>query len=69
MNQLLEIYEGWKNLAFPSPEIEAIAKKRIAICVGNQCKKFKANKTCALCGCYMPAKVRSPKSHCWIHKW
>jgi len=69
MSQLSEIYEGWKNLTFPSPQIEELAKKRISICVANECKKFKANKSCALCGCYMPAKVRSPKSSCLLKKW
>jgi hypothetical protein len=67
--QLSEIYEGWKNLAFPSPEVETEAKRRIEICVKNECRNFRRNKTCALCGCYMPAKVRSIKSHCWIKKW
>lgn len=69
MSQLAEIYAGWKNYVFPNPQIEELAKKRIAICVGNECKKFRPNKTCALCGCYMPAKVRSPKSRCAIKKW
>ena len=68
-NILEEIFIGWKNLAFPNPEIETLAKQRIAICASNQCKKFRLNKTCAICGCYMPAKVRSPKSRCWLHKW
>jgi hypothetical protein len=69
MSQLQEIYEGWKRLAFPTPEIEIEAKRRIAICVQNDCKKFRSNKTCALCGCFMPAKCRSLKSHCMIGKW
>ena len=69
MSQLAEIYEGWKNLAFPNPAIENEAKRRIEICVSNKCGKFKPNKTCQLCGCYMPAKVRSLKSHCYIRKW
>ena len=69
MSQLSEIYEGWKNLTFPNPEIEKLAKKRIAICVKNDCEKFLKNKSCALCGCYMPAKTRSIKSHCKINKW
>ena len=69
MSQLAEIYIGWKNYAFPSPEVEAEAKRRITICVSNQCGKFRRNKTCALCGCYMPAKARSPESHCYINKW
>ena len=69
MSVLLEIYEGWKNFTFPNPAIEEEAKRRIAICVTNECGKFKTNKYCALCGCYMPAKVRSPKSRCKIRKW
>lgn len=69
MSVLSEIYEGWKNFAFPNPQFEAEAKRRIAICVSNECGKFRANKSCALCGCFMPAKVRSPKSHCRIKKW
>jgi hypothetical protein len=67
MSQLLEIFNGWKNLTFPSPEIEALAKQRITICVG--CEKFRKNKTCALCGCYLPAKVRSVRSKCYLKKW
>lgn len=66
MTQLSEIYNGWKNLTFPSPEIEEMAKKRMVICV--ECDKLKNNK-CKLCGCYMPAKVRSLKSKCKLKKW
>jgi|JFJP01.1.fsa_nt_gi hypothetical protein len=69
MSQLSEIYAGWKNIIFPNPEVEAQAKKRIIICVSNECKNFRKNKSCKLCGCYMPAKVRSPKSKCDIGKW
>jgi hypothetical protein len=69
MSQLSEIYDGWKNYVFQDPEVEEIAKKRIAICVANECKKFKVNKSCAMCGCYMPAKVRSRKSRCLMGKW
>jgi hypothetical protein len=66
---LLEIYEGWKNFAFPSPKVEELATRRIAICVKNNCGKFQTNKFCSLCGCYMPAKTRNPKSHCRLKKW
>ena len=69
MSQLTEIYDGWKNYVFQDPEVEEIAKKRIAICVANECKKFKTNKSCAMCGCYMPAKVRSKRSKCSMGKW
>lgn len=67
MSLLTEIYNGWKNLAFPNQEVEIEAKRRIEICVG--CDKFRKNKSCAKCGCYMPAKVRSSKSVCPISKW
>jgi hypothetical protein len=69
MSQLSEIYDGWKNYMFPSPQVEELAKNRIAICVENKCGKFQKNKSCALCGCYMPAKVRSPKSRCMQKRW
>jgi len=67
MSRLSEIFDGWKNYAFPNPSIEELAKERIEICV--DCDKLKKNNTCKLCGCYMPAKVRSPKSKCNLNKW
>ena len=67
MGQLAEIFEGWKNYTFQNPQVEKEAKRRMTICVG--CNKLKKNNTCTLCGCYMPAKVRSPKSHCSLRKW
>ena len=69
MSQLSEIYDGWKNYVFQDPQIEELAKKRIAICVTNECGKFKVNKSCAMCGCFMPAKVRSLRSKCMLKKW
>lgn len=69
MGKLDEIYEGWKNYIFPSPKVEEEAKRRIEICVKNECKKFKKNDICGMCGCYMPIKVRSIKSHCVMGKW
>lgn len=67
MSRLSEIYEGWKNFTFQNPAVEEKAKKRIVICVG--CNNLTQRNMCVLCGCYMPAKVRSPKSHCRIRKW
>lgn len=69
MNILLEIFEGWKNLVFENPQVEMEAKRRMSICVKNKCKKFTSRKTCDVCGCYMPAKVRSPQSRCPIAMW
>jgi len=67
MNRLIEIYEGWKNYVFPNPETEELAKKRMQICI--VCDKLKINNRCELCNCFMPAKVRNPRSHCRIKKW
>lgn len=64
---LREIYDGWKNFAFPNPEVEKLAKKRIEICV--DCEFLTKNKSCEKCGCYMPAKTRSPRSTCPENKW
>ena len=67
MSRLSEIFEGWKNFTFPNPTIEKEAKRRIEICVG--CSDLNQRNFCAKCGCYMPAKVRSPKSKCRLRKW
>lgn len=67
MSRLSEIYEGWKNFTFPNPRIEKIAEKRMEICVN--CPMLNSRNICQLCGCFMPAKVRSPKSICQIKKW
>ncbi len=62
-----EIITGWKNYIFKSPEMESIAKERLTICLS--CNKLRKNNTCMLCGCYIPAKVRSPRSSCPVKKW
>jgi len=67
MNRLSEIYMGWKNYVFLNPQVEELAKKRIEICIN--CDKLLNNNSCVLCGCYMPAKVRSLKSKCQLNKW
>lgn len=70
MTQLEEIFLGWKNYIWPNKDIEVLAKKRIKICTDKSiCDKLKANKRCAICGCFMPAKVRSPKSKCPRKFW
>jgi hypothetical protein len=70
MSQLTEIIKGWGNLIYPiDPKIQELAIKRINVCIKNDCKCFKKNKTCAMCGCYMPAKVRSRRSKCLKGLW
>ena len=67
MSKLSEIYSGWKNYAFPNQMVENEAKKRIEICV--KCIELSKRNICNVCGCYMPAKVRSLKSKCELNKW
>lgn len=66
---LQEIFEGWKNYTFPNSDVENIAKKRITICLKNDCSKLTKNHRCGVCGCYVPAKVRSIKSKCPLNLW
>jgi uncharacterized paraquat-inducible protein A len=68
MSLLNEIIEGWSNYIFESKEVEEEAKRRMEICIS--CEQFrKHSKRCRVCGCYMPAKVRSTKSTCPAKKW
>ena len=64
---LEEIIAGWKNYVFPNKEVEEEAKRRIAICIS--CDKLSDRRYCKICRCFMPAKVRSPKSKCPLKKW
>lgn len=69
MSKIMEIYNGWKNLYKKNdPKIELIAKKRAEICAN--CDKLRTNNnTCKICGCYIPAKIRSVSSKCPKQKW
>ena len=67
MSQLTEIITGWKNYVFPNKKVEELAIERMEICLG--CPKLKDNKRCAMCGCFMPAKVRSEMSTCPLKNW
>ena len=70
MSILAEIIDGWTNYVFPNKEVEELAKRRITICTDKTiCDKLKSNNKCGICGCYMPAKVRSVKSSCPLKKW
>lgn len=74
MGLIEEIFSGWKNYTFQTPEIEEMAKERVKKCVSCKIKDgtvpgMRSNKTCKVCGCYVPAKVRSKNSHCPLKKW
>ena len=67
MSRLSEIFKGWRNYVFPNSDVEELAKERMKTCV--DCEFLSRRNYCELCGCYMPAKVRSPKSRCKAKKW
>ena len=68
MVNLNEIIIGWKNYVVKDPEIEKQAESRMLICTG--CDKLnKKNNRCIVCGCFMVAKTRNPKSTCPLNKW
>jgi len=64
-----QIVEGWKNYIFPNSEVEIKAKKRLEICITNKCCKLTIKNICKVCGCFIPAKVRSLDQHCPLKKW
>jgi hypothetical protein len=81
---LSNIIAGWSNLAFPDPQVEALAKKRAEICASCPFAVFvdgihtvvKDNKTenirglkCGKCGCPLSAKVRAPHDSCPEGRW
>lgn len=66
MGSLQEIVEGWKNVLFQDPEVEAEALRRATICSG--CPFNEKNK-CSKCGCPLVAKTRSMKSKCPDKRW
>lgn len=77
MSKLEKIYDGWKNVVFPSEAVEKIAKGRAAICstcpnakesfflqaIGKVLTRVNSVK-CNLCGCPISAKTRSVGEHC-----
>lgn len=65
--KLEEIIIGWKNYVFPNKCVEEQAKERLKVCLN--CKLLSDRFFCNICHCYMPAKVRSPKSSCLKNYW
>jgi len=66
MSRLTEIYEGWKNVIFPTPEIEALAKERALVCA--ECD-FLILGVCSKCCCPHLGKTHNPSSRCPENKW
>lgn len=79
MSKITEILNGWKNVAFPSKEIEELATARAIHCAtcplnsGNTCSKrvtvIHNKKPVSGCGCPLVALLRSEHSSCKLDKW
>lgn len=67
MSRIDEIMEGWKNYFFRKPEIEKLARERLAVCVS--CEYYNFLNICTLCTCPGAGKARSPESRCLANKW
>ena len=64
MSKAKDIFVGFKNLITgqETPDEE----RKLKIC--STCS-FRKKKYCGVCGCYLPAKVKSPGSECPKNKW
>ena len=61
INKLKSILAGWSNVLWSNETIRAVAHERAAVCA--VCDKNKKN-WCTDCGCWIPAKARSPDEVC-----
>lgn len=73
-----EIYEGWKNLLFPSEDlkeaIKAVSEKRMKMCeacpnISTKHKTIRKDVHCISCGCPLAAKTRALSSACPLGFW
>ena len=67
MSRFNEIYQGWKNHIFPTPELADMAFKRTKICAA--CEQLNSFSICSLCYCPVAFKVYSPDTKCKLDKW
>ena len=70
LEQLGQIYEGWKNLIFKNKQVEDVALPRLEICA--KCP-IRTNGICDSskggCGCSLSLKTRALSSECPLGKW
>lgn len=70
LNRAKEISVGYMNLVWKTEEIEKMAEHRGKICEScGELNRAGFYLHCKICGCYIPAKLRSPESYCKIGKW
>ncbi|MGD1960534.1 MAG: DUF6171 family protein [Fulvivirga sp.] len=72
LKKVKQIAAGYTNLAKSTmgtakTDIEKLAAARMGIC--NNCDHLTSRNTCALCGCFMPAKTRVQTATCPAGKW
>lgn len=74
-NKIRQVIEGVKNTVTPTPDVEALAAKRIVIC--RTCPEFRKDPNlkgakaeyCNACGCDLFTKTRSTQTSCPKKKW
>lgn len=66
-DKMISIMAGWSKLLFRDPDVERVAIPRAEKCA--RCDNANDSNWCAICNCYIPAKVRSLKEKCPIDEW
>ncbi len=64
IDKVKSIAVGWSNILWSTPEVKEMAYCRISVCA--ECDQNIRN-LCLKCGCWIPAKARSPDEKCY--KW
>ena len=72
MNKIIEIAKAWMTAAQPSEEQQALAMKRLAVCVKCEymVKSVVFKYKCKGCGCPIGQKIYTgAMGTCPLHKW
>ena len=82
LKKVRSIFTGWFYLAFKRDKVEDMANRRAKICAKCPYAKFSnidvvwdkripsiSGKHCQICGCSLPAKLRSAFESCPDDKW
>jgi hypothetical protein len=70
MSKLKDIIQGWSNVIWENPEIEALALERATVCstcptnINNVCSSSMGG-----CGCPIIAATRAPYKKCPKGRW
>lgn len=68
MSKIRNIITGWKNLIVEDKLLTPLFEQRFQTCNNCPGDNNKLN-VCVLCGCFIPAKCRSPEENCPASYW